>query len=266
MALKLEVIFVRHGESCANILKEKFPHSPLRYSYQDPQLTERGIQRSILTSKPLLEFIKRTWGANKTYMIGASAMMRAQMTAYYQLAASEKKPIHVFPHICEKGITPDNLPYEKTKQQLLLRQRDPKVLQYLASGKDYREVQTLSTKSDLSLFLEWVKSNLSLFKQTSQGSVRLVVFTHGMLIRSLFTLPEGTSLTGRPILDNRIMNNGFVYTQYHIGPTDYPNFQVFHDPEQFILPYKCPDKCSRSICKKQSGGTRKTKKTRRNRS
>lgn len=261
MALKLEVIFVRHGESCANILKEKFPRNPLRFSYQDPQLTERGIQRSVVTATPLMEFIKSKWGDNKTYLIGSSAMMRAQMTAYYQLALHVKKPIHVFPHICERGLTLDNIPYEKEKQHQLLRQRDPKLLRYLTSGKDYRKVQTISTKSDLSLFLDWVKSNLDRFKQTSQGSVRLVVFTHGMLLRTLFSFPDGTSVTGKPVQDKSIMNNGFVYTQFHIGPTDYPNFQVFHDPESFVLPYKCPDKCTRSICKK-SGGGRKTRKHR----
>lgn len=189
-------------------------------------------------------------------------MMRAQMTAYYQLALHVKKPIHVFPHVCERGITLDNIPYDKAKQQLLLRQRDPKLVRYLDAGKDYRGLQTTSTKSDLALFLDWVKTNINLFKQTSRRSVRLVVFTHGMLLRTIFSFPEGTSLTDQPVRDKSIMNNGFVYTQFSIGPTDYPNFQVFHDPSRFVLPYKCPDKCTRTICKKQNGGRRKTRKTR----
>ena len=264
MAQKLEIIFVRHGESCANILKEKYPLSPLRFSIQDPQLTERGIKRSEILTVPLQKFIQQKWGSNKNFMIGASAMMRAQMTAFYQLARELKKPIHIFPHICEKGLTVDNLPYEKTKQQELLRERNPQIVRYLNSGNDYRSEQTTATKSDILLFLEWVRNHQDLFKPTSRGSIRLVVFTHGHFIRSGFSLPDGVSLSGQPLKNETIMNNGFLYTQFYIGPTDYPHFEVFHDKTKYILPYICPDKCTRTVCKKTEGGrARKTRRQRR---
>ena len=260
MVNKIEIIFVRHGESCANILKEKNPLNVSRFSHKDPQLTERGVERSNLANASLAALIQTVWGDNKRYMIGASAMMRAQMTAYYQLASFVKKPIHIFPHICEKGVTVDNIPYDKPEQQNLLRQRDPKILQYLNSGKDYRSVQTKFTKSDFTLFMDWVKNNLSLFKATSKGSVRLVVFTHGHFIKSAFPLSEGISLGKNPLKNETIMNNGFLYTQFHIGPTDFPNFAVFHDKTKYILPYTCPDKCTKSICKTKGGTQSKTRK------
>lgn len=264
MATKIEIIFVRHGESCANILKEKNPLNLRRFSYQDPQLTERGVERSKLANTPLASFIQQVWGNNKRFMIGASAMMRAQMTAYYQLASFVKKPIHVFPHISEKGITLDNIPFERTKQQTLLRQRDPRVVKYLNAGKDYRSQQTTSTKSDFYLFMKWVQNNLQLFRPTSQGSIRLVLFTHGLFIKYIFPLNKATSLTGKPLAKEGIMNNGFVYSQFHIGPTDFPQFLAFHDKTQFILPYKCPDRCTKTICKSKGGTRTKTRKQRRN--
>ena len=86
----VEIFFVRHGESCANAWQKEFLQGT-QWTYQDPELTARGIQRSIDYSKPLLYLIDKFWMDKKKkkiypYSIGASALMRTQLTAYWQLA------------------------------------------------------------------------------------------------------------------------------------------------------------------------------------
>ncbi len=60
----VEIFFVRHGESCANAWQKEFLQGT-QWTYQDPELTARGIQRSIDYSKPLLYLIDKFWRDKK---------------------------------------------------------------------------------------------------------------------------------------------------------------------------------------------------------
>ena len=123
-----DVIFVRHGVSCANMWKAK---KSRRYTlYRDPELTEGGIERSLELAvdddnangrfKNLDKAITKYWGPdwkNNKYIICSSPLIRAFQTAYIMMPEEEK--IHIIPAVSEISrfiTTPNNnpLPFKPT--------------------------------------------------------------------------------------------------------------------------------------------------------
>ena len=258
MPVKVELLFVRHGESCANVLKKQNPLSPSRFVYRDPELTKRGVERTQFMYEPLRTFIAQKWGQNPIFTIAASALMRTQMTAFYQLASHLNQPINIFPHICEKGLTEDNIPFPKETQRNILKTIDPSIFVLLDKGKDYRSVQTTQTKSDFDLFFNWLQRNLQLFPEAEPNLYRFVIFTHGLFLQSAFPLRLGYSLSKTKLKKGKsIMNNGFFYTEFTLYDTEYPEYEYFNDEDLYRKPYTCPDNCRKTLCKKQKGGNHK---------
>lgn len=258
MSVKIELFFVRHGESCANVLKKQNPASPARFVYRDPELTQRGIDRSRFMYGPLNGFIAKKWGENPIFTIAASALIRTQMTAYYQLASHLNQPINIFPHICEHGLTEDNIPFPKETQRKILNSVDPSILLSLDNGQDFRSVQTTRTKSDFDLFFHWLQRNLAQFPEAEPQVYRFVIFTHGLFLQSAFPLSMGYSLSHTKLKKGKsIMNNGIFYTEFTLYDTEYPEHEYFNNEELYRKPYTCPDKCRKTLCKKQKGGTNK---------
>lgn len=148
-SIKFDVIFVRHGVSCANMWKSK---KSRRYTlYRDPELTQGGIKRSLELGvdkdnanesikssnnnangrfKNLGDAIQKYWGENKNYIICSSPLIRAFQTAYYMMGLNneknnEKSKIHIIPAVSELSsyiTTPDNnpLPFKPTLQNDIL--------------------------------------------------------------------------------------------------------------------------------------------------
>jgi len=69
----LDIIFIRHAQSCANIWKEKSKLKQI--TYRDPELTQAGIMTSSKLAPVLQEKIKELW-KGASYSIGASHMIR----------------------------------------------------------------------------------------------------------------------------------------------------------------------------------------------
>lgn len=261
MPVKLEFIFVRHGESCANALKKKYPLSPARFAYRDPELTKRGIERSKNMYQPLRWLIEEKWGSNPTYTIAASALMRTQMTAYYQLASFVQKPINIFPHICEHGLTEDNIPFPQPTQQAVLSKINPQIVQTLENGEDYRAIQTTKTKSDFRLFFLWLTKHLEQFPPSDNQTYRFVIFTHGLFLQSAFSPSIGVPLGKDRLKKGKsIMNNGMFYTEFTLWGTEYPEYEYFDEATFFQGSYTCPDGCRKTLCKKRGGKRAITRK------
>ena len=122
-----DLIFVRHGFSCANALKAK---SRVHIFYSDPELTKVGIEISRSASSALIERVNALWGDNP-YVVASSQMIRAQETAYYMISSKKDKPINIFPYISEKGFTRDNYAMPKDDQINILNQRNPHMIDLL---------------------------------------------------------------------------------------------------------------------------------------
>ena len=257
----LDIIFVRHGLSCANVLSKKRPGR--QFFYQDPELTLEGINNSKDFSRDLINFIHATWG-DEDYMIGASQMIRAQETAFHMLASVVDKPISIFPHIGEVGITYDNYSLPREEQRKLLKKPiNAGILEKLEKDIDSREPQTLNTKSDFPSFIDWVeRSNVALIPRSqpyvegsprsantnSTASVinsedepyRLVIFTHGRFLRSI---RKGLA---------HFENNDAMRVIYNTDTRDF----VGEPPEIHRINtrepnYDCPDYCRVSRCSEE---------------
>jgi broad specificity phosphatase PhoE len=252
--MDFEIIFVRHGESCANAWQKEFL-SGSQILYGDPELTRRGIERCKVFREPLEVFIQEKW-SDKPYIVGASALMRTQLTAFWQLARDslgvpngQTKPINVFPHICEPGRTWDNIPFDSQKQKEIIKSRE--ILERLEDGNDYRDQQTRETQSNMLLFLKFLGRNPNVFAIGPDGVRRGVVFTHSHFLKKNFQLPT----------NDNIMNNGFIYTKFRVKPQiqsleefqgqgdfNYPYFQFFDLPDYPKEKYMCPDLCRKTLC------------------
>ena len=239
----LDIIFIRHAQSCANIWKKVSKIKQI--TYKDPELTEAGIKTSIKLSPILLSKITKLW-KNNPYTVGASQMIRTQETAYYMIG--NNKPINIIPHVGEAGVSYDNYSFPKDKQREYIKQRNPKILESLDKGIDSREKQTNSGKSNWPMFLKWAVNNLNSFGKGSDGIYRAVIFTHSHFLKNSFKLSNKEKIINnngiRVIISNDNIKHEHI--KINIGGT---------------LILNTPDKCRISPYTKDTRKSNKSIKT-----
>ena len=239
-----KLIFLRHAQSCGNIWKTQ---SKMRQiTYQDPEITEAGVQTSIRLARVLQKKISELW-KNEPYSVCSSQMIRAQETAYYMT----KKPINVIPHVAEDGITLDNFAFAKEKQRAIIGGRNPKILENLDKGIDSRKPQTIFDKSSWTAFLKWADTNPQSFSIGSDGIYRAIIFTHSHFIAK--------SLGLKIKVKN---NNGYLVTVENGAITNSNRLDIGetlgNDPDKCrISPYKQTKKIILPKRKRSSRHTRK---------
>jgi hypothetical protein len=218
----LDIIFIRHAQSCANIWKTK---SKIRQiTYKDPEITEAGIETSKRLSSVLKLKIKHLW-KNNPYTVGSSQMIRAQETAYYMTRA---KSINIIPHIGETGLSLDNFAFSKEKQREIISKRNPNVIRSLDKGCDFREAQTINEKSNWLKFLNWVIKNPKCFAKGSDNVYRGIVFTHSHFLQNSFKLSKSDKIKNNNGI-HAIINTDYIvpnesnYRLLSIGDTDNSN-------------------------------------------
>jgi hypothetical protein len=97
-----EIIFVRHGYSCANATHAAIDHGRST-RYRDPELTAYGSNASLIRGADLRLAIRNVFG-DSPYGIGSSCMIRAQQTAFLMLLrVMPGQGMHILPHIGEGG-------------------------------------------------------------------------------------------------------------------------------------------------------------------
>jgi broad specificity phosphatase PhoE len=169
------LIFIRHGFREDHLI--------------DPRLSKDGVERSKNLSDKLIKKINELW-KDAPYVIGSSNMIRTQETAFYMLADKIQKPINIFPHIGEKGMSLDNIGYPKEIQKKIILENNSKIIELLEKGNDERRRQNILNKSSWNDFIEWSVKNLDLFECSSDGVYRAVIFTHSDFLRGNFKLPN----------------------------------------------------------------------------
>ena len=229
-----DILFIRHGQSCANIWSKISKQKQI--SYKDPELTQSGIQSSIQIGKILQDTILTMW-KNESFTVGSSQMIRTQQTAYFMIAKDTSIPIHIIPHISEKGITLDNWSLPKQKQYEILQQKTPSIIPLLEAGMDARENQTIFEKSNWNLFISWASKHTEFFAQGSDGIYRAVLFTHSKFLQSAFKLSS----------ENKIKNNNGIRVIINTdNPSSVPEYTKI--TLGTIIPQSCPDNCFISSC------------------
>jgi len=233
--MKFEIIFVRHGVSCANQTK-KLRGYGLHTLYSDPELTKKGKEISIKLSTKLMENIDFKW-KEKEWTIGSSPMIRAQQTAYLMLAKDNGKKITIMPHINETGITIDNNAMNKEKQKIIMNISTPGILSSL--GADERDKQTLYNKSNFMKFKQWIsKDGLQYFGKNKDNVYRSVIFTHNDYLKNVFK---------KYVKNIKFKNNNAVFFKLDTektGPDDITNIELnsINDINDKLL-FECPDEC-----------------------
>lgn len=231
----LDIIFVRHGLSCANVLSATRPTT--QFFYQDPELSLEGIYNSQHFSEKLRDEIKRIW-RDEDYLIASSQMIRAQETAFHMLAKPLNKDIHIFPHIGEIGITYDNYALPKKEQNPILTRRsiNKGILEKLPADKDHREwPQTLQLKSDFPSFIHKMEDY---FRGLNKPEIKVVIFTHGRLLREITKLPH-------------FSNNNATHVIYDLNTKVITNKPTMIHINNKKPTYECPDECRKSRCSKE---------------
>lgn len=237
----LDLIFVRHGISCANLIQRA--QYGFHLLYRDPELAKTGIDVSKAVSADFIKNVNKRW-LKEPYTIGASRMIRAQQTAYHMIASTLNIPINIFAHVGEAGLSLDNYSVSVADQIKFYKTSEPGLIDLLLLGKDGREPQNLWDKANFDKFLEWASANPEYFALGSDGRYRAIIFTHSHFLLNAFNM------------HTVINNNDAIHT---IIDTKKPLRRRF---EYWIMnrvspDFSCPDGCRKSTCTNKKGGLRK---------
>lgn len=235
-----EILFIRHGESCANALhkSKSYLQKASHASYNDPELTSRGIleseQRGDLFLKPVLSGSQGFYPQIETteegkplhramFTLGSSPLLRAQETAYLMVGKPWKKKIFLMPHIGETGklgsFTRDNNPDPFGYQTAYMQTRhgEPgqpgQTLLYLDTSKVEAAVEP-----NFPLFQEWIKTHPNYFTKGLDGVYRAVIVSHSNSLRKAFPFAECVNPPkGIPEKDQpswKLSNNDFLVSVF----------------------------------------------------
>jgi broad specificity phosphatase PhoE len=179
----LEILFVRHGLSCANAWART--SKAFEAMYPDPELTTYGITRSVEKGPVLAALVDELFPDGR-YSLGASCMIRAQQTAYYMLARATGKPIHILPHIGELSPGSCNFPLGPAEQREIL---GPEIVAHL--GTDARGDVGWYGRADLDKFLAWAHDAPEPFFTPATNAAgeavhRAVIVTHSLFLNHVF--------------------------------------------------------------------------------
>lgn len=174
---EVRILFVRHSESCANMLK-KFQKGvyPAHTLYVDPELTRRGQQMAQERGRQLTELVEQKLGTAGPLYFGASGLRRTQQTAITLLQNSQLEAtngvIYALPYVSEVGQTADNRvpgPGERAGLSMV----DYSLLDGAARGYF----------PDVNQFFKWLGSSSGLLGTAT--TVRMVIATHAGWMKSL---------------------------------------------------------------------------------
>jgi phosphohistidine phosphatase SixA len=211
MNQKINFIFIRHGESCQNLVGSMYSKYDPRYNelldkFSDPTLSDTGTKDSIKAGLLLKKNLTK-YNINKIDFIAASTMIRAIETAYFMTFYSDyqkKTIINVCPYLRETR-TPDSATQTNKSFPLktLAEQKDyfkskkmsdsinfNNVLGKDPSGKFYiRE-----TPGDIKRFIKWFNKNIFILhmmphikKISDNNPINVLVFLHSGVMKDFST-------------------------------------------------------------------------------
>lgn len=178
----VNILFVRHGLSCSNLLKEIGTGSKLlRYHtlYRDPPLTEIGIKESKNAG-----YLTKKYLESKRYninVVGSSGLIRAMQTGAHMFNDN----VFVFPYISEISKLPTDIPMSIDKRSAFLSSNDEHTSTNvidLNKGKYYEHYG----ESDYNKFLAWFGENLPNIvknKDIIPDELTIAIVTHGGFIK-----------------------------------------------------------------------------------
>ncbi len=177
--IKLTFFFIRHGESCQNLIRKLklYPHeyASLFLKNYDPTLSDSGKIDSIKYGKKLPKFD----------IIGSSPMLRAIETAYFMTNRKNRyQKIHVFPYLRETLSNFDSkeelnivFPMKSIDEQksYLLNEKISNInFNYVS---DYRD-----EPGDIEKFIKWFAKEFDLTYYLHKKEILIGIFIHSNVI------------------------------------------------------------------------------------
>lgn len=173
----VEIFFVRHGESKANVAQHQTSCGTIKHLLmRDPTLTEEGVFNSQACAEDM----------PKVDIVLCSELLRAIQTA---LAMCPERFVHVVPYLNELGTGLDNLPHDLETQQKIL-------------GADSHRVLYEEGKAEDNFMKYIVKHIVPRFK--GKTNIKIALFTHSRLMRKHLKMPL-----------NELPNNCTVSKKYY---------------------------------------------------
>ena len=159
--MKINVHYIRHGESEANIAQQERCGTVGHLLMRDPQLTKCGME----TSKALAST------APRADVVISSELLRAIQTALYMYP---NRFVHVVPYLNELGGGYDNLPWPPGKQNEIL-------------GRLSRFVVRPQNQQEESI-LEYIKKYV-VPRFAGRDLIDIALCTHSRLLRNHLDIP-----------------------------------------------------------------------------
>ena len=207
-ATTINIRFMRHGESCANLMKSRVLFGGLRKTqYKDPELTRRGYKLALERGKQL-----RDEFTGRAPILCSSQLLRAIQTAD---AIALPGKIHVLPFIQESGAGQDNEAF--TPAERAAHSQIKGLVDCLAHGApEYRffEGATKGAEPNAPAFLRWLQCNVKNMVGGGSGlptEVDMIVVTHSNFLKSLLAHLRGPSVK----FDNLDMMDIVVHVDYN---------------------------------------------------
>ena len=257
--IKFEIIFIRHGVSCANVIHNDFGKSIRNNSdiekVFDPELTKTGVERAKRVSTKFIQKVNDLFGS-ENYMICASWLMRTHQTAYYMIAKDTGKKINIIPHIAEHGMGAGDIARSKERQIEILTGKGSQIVN--CYGQDWRNEQTIFNKDDKRYFFNWINNNLDKINESrgTDGVYRLLIFTHGVWIKETINFenprimwwPQNNHTFHTVIDDQYDINKRIEYDINNENLVNTYRHENFEESTDEL--FECPDECRVSFCPK----------------
>ena len=153
----VDIILVRHGISCANLRKEA-KGRPWHTFVPDPELTYEGTRQAQIRGYFLRKKLEEEYSMP---IVGASVLLRAQMTAYLMMYPPI---VHMIPYVSETGFGSDNKPDFTTQQK----KRDRNPLYVNMNVKQAEPWPEDANTPNWDKFCNFIKNNYNQLQESKQ--------------------------------------------------------------------------------------------------
>ena len=245
---ELNVVFVRHGLSCANVMQRLNVHfRPTSLLYSDPELSNEGRLRCENLQSDFKKLIDKLFPHNN-YILGSSTLLRAQETAY-RMTKTLSKPIAIMPFVAEKGMAKDVTPKPRNEQiKSIEKHIDPKMIDRFPSYIDFHGyVDLKKDKSDPVLFMKWLQYLWVTAKQQNIVIPKnFIIFTHS---RTMASIEQSWDI---------IHNNGAMLSKIYLNDLKIVSKRLHYSIEEKVnLKLNiCPSSCLINPCMKMQAKTK----------
>jgi broad specificity phosphatase PhoE len=195
--MKINFIFLRHGESCQQITRlidDPKKRKEMFHKFFDPTLTDNGIENSVTTGIQVKNVLNKNFNINTFDIIGCSPMLRAIETAHYMTKNyNYTNPIFVLPflrecHGCVQPVKEKDTPKKldeiwpmksiETQKEYLKSQNIDNISFYYT-----RNLLARSQPGNIENFIKWLQTN---FKLPNKPVVNILIVLHSHVIMDAF--------------------------------------------------------------------------------